>query len=101
MAGRVGIYPGRLVAHNQGTAGTAAVQVSASSVEISSMVIKADDDNTGTLYVGNSDDVTTSNGFRLEAGQALQMDIADLSEVWLIASADGEEYCYIATKSVY
>ena len=48
-------------------------------------VIKADNDNTGTIYVGR-EDVTSSDGFRLEPGEAITIEIDDLSKVYAVAS---------------
>lgn len=101
MAGRVGIYPGQIVAHGQLAVGTAAVQITATATEIDSLAIKNDDDGgTASIYVGKDNTVTTSTGYRLKAGQGLGLDIADLSGVWLIADAASQEASYIATRSV-
>jgi len=56
------------------------------------VVLKADDDNTGNIYVGNSD-VTTSSGLRLSPGQSLSIDIDNLNKVYVIAdTADQKLY---------
>lgn len=58
------------------SAGTAVALV-ASKTNAEGAIIKADDDNTGSIYVGASD-VSSSNGFRLKPGQA-----ANLSDIFI------------------
>lgn len=80
--------------HGQTTVGTTAVQVSSTSFGLQfGLVVKADDDNSGTVYVGDSD-VTTNDGFRLEAGQALTMEVDNVIRVYCIAGAAGQTIHY-------
>ena len=51
----------------QVSVGTSAVQVSSESIKIKSVVIKADNDNSGVVYVGFSSGVSASSGMRRSA----------------------------------
>lgn len=77
------------------TAGTA-VQLS-TSVSIKTVTIRAYSTNTGIIYVGDSS-VTSANGFQLSPQETVSLDIANLSTIWLNASAnnDGVSYIYLA-----
>jgi len=80
---------------NQVTVGTSAVQITATSTPIKTVTVKADNDNAGNVYVGFSSGVTTGNGFRLAAGEAITIPIDDLSKIWLIADAADQLVHYI------
>jgi len=83
--------------HGQTTVGTSAVQLTTESIECKKgVLIKADDDNTGNIYVGNSDSVTSSTGFKLKAGQGVTVEINDPSKIYLIADADNQKVYWIA-----
>lgn len=58
------------------------------------VAIKADNDNTGSIYVGR-EDVTSSDGFRLEAGEAIMIEIDDLSKVYVVGSASGQNFYWM------
>lgn len=58
-----------------------------------SVIIKAKQDNTGTIGVGASATACLLNGssyFSLEAGQVIMVRIANLNEVYIDASVAGE-----------
>ena len=78
------------------TVGTTAVQLQ--SAELGSLklgvIVQASDANTGQVYVGASD-VTSGNGFRLDAGESLSLtDLVpakgvhewDLTQIYFVAS---------------
>ena len=69
--------------------GTTAVQLP--NISCRSVIVKADDDNSGDVYIGFSDKVSTSNGFRLKAGQGIELAIDNLSKIWLVATADNQK----------
>jgi len=70
--------------------GTTPVQVGDKPTVI--VVIKADDDNSGNIYLCvNNSACTTSNGFRLKAGQALTIEIDNLNKLYLVADSDGQK----------
>jgi hypothetical protein len=57
------------------------------------LLVKALDTNTDIVAIGNdgADDVTTSNGYRLSAGQALIFDHVDnLAAIFIDAAVNGE-----------
>lgn len=75
------------------TAGTAE-RLSATSIAATSIIIRALDDNTGTVFIGDSD-VGSGRGDRLTAGQPLSFEAADggffdLREIWVDVAVDGE-----------
>lgn len=81
--------------HNQVTVGASAVQINASSVALSwGVTVKADDANSGTVYVGKSG-VTTSTGFPLGAGQSIDIPVANVNAVYVIASGAGQHIAYL------
>jgi len=69
----------------------------ASSTAVKSVTIKALSTNTGIIYVGNSS-VASTNGFQLQAGETVSMDIANLNTVNLDSSVSGEGVTYIAVS---
>lgn len=72
------------------TVGTSSVQLSEDK-RIKSVTIKADDDNTGNIYVGFSSTVSSSNGFRLKAGQGIEIMINNLNKIWVVADEDNQK----------
>lgn len=77
-----------------GTIGTTATQLG-SLAATRGVIIKADDDNTGLLFYGNANDVTSAgaNGFEIGYGGSsvfLEIDNADLA--WIVASVAGQGY---------
>lgn len=75
------------------TAGTA--EALADSTPVKSVVIKALYSNTGKVYVGDSS-VSSSNGFELEAGDAIAIEIDNLNKIYIDADNSGEGVSYIA-----
>lgn len=59
------------------------------------VTIKAEADNTGTVYVGN-DAVDADSGFQLAKGESIFIPIADLAAVYLDVSVSGDGVTYIA-----
>lgn len=77
----------------QGTVGTAAVQLP-SAVMTQGITISADKNNSGDIYLGSSNGVTTSNGGKLEAGQQRFLSTDNLNRWWVIGSASGQKYSW-------
>lgn len=75
------------------TAGTQEALASATTIE--SVTIKALAANTNNVYVGDSS-VSSSNGFVLDAGEAVSLDIADLATVYIDVDTNGEGVSYLA-----
>jgi hypothetical protein len=61
------------------------------------LMVKALDSNTGVVALGNvSEDVTVSNGLRLEAGDVVVFDyVGNLASLWLDSANDGEGVSWI------
>jgi len=71
--------------HAQKTVGTTAVQLTGQGNAIRGILVKALTDNEGTVYVGTSK-VTTSNGFPLEGGDSIELEVSDPSKIYAVAS---------------
>jgi hypothetical protein len=80
---------------NVTTAGTAVALGTTN--DIISVVIKAKSSNTGNIYVGGSN-VSSSNGLILSAGDAVSLDINNLSSVYIDSDVNGEGVSYLALK---
>ena len=76
------------------SAGTA--EALASALTVSSLTIKALIGNTGIMYVGDSS-VAAANGFELNPGDAVSLEIVDLSTVYIDAAttSDGVSFVYL------
>jgi hypothetical protein len=79
-----------------GAAPTSATQL-ASHAANRSVFIKADDGNSGTIYLGDDNTVTansgaSTSGIPLKAGQAVTLKVANTNLIWMIASAAGQNY---------
>ena len=81
--------------------GTSAVQLTSTSTDASrGVLVKAADDNSGTVYVGNSSSVTAdsadaTDGFPLAAGEAVLVKVNNASRVYLIGSASGQKVFWL------
>ena len=81
----------------QTTVGTTAVQLTSESIPTErGVLIKADDDNTGNVYIGKDNTVSTTTGFRLNAGQGITIEVDDASKIWLVADAGSQKVHWIA-----
>ena len=89
---------GATVYNGQKYVSTAGTQVAlASSQAIThSVTIMAQSGNSGWIYIGNSS-VSSSNGYILDAGDTLELKIANLATVYVDSSVNGEGVSYIAT----
>lgn len=81
------------------TAGTAVVGPSTSG---KAFAIKAHPSNTGVVYVGNdgADDVTSANGFALDPGEGVVVDMTllpgtNLSIFWFDAATNGDKVTWM------
>lgn len=90
--------------HKAGTAPTSAGKLADNPVALATgLLIKADDANTGQIYIRYDEDASTvtadagntTSGFRLNAGQGVLIDIDTPDKVWLIASGAGQDYVAI------
>ena len=84
-----------VVYNGKKTVTTAGTRVTlASSQAVKSVTIKALSTNTGFIYVGDGS-VASTNGFQLERGESVSLDIANLTTVNLDSSVNGEGVTYI------
>ncbi len=78
------------------TAGTA-VPLGAQAVN-APLMVRALDTNSGVIAIGNdgADDVTLSNGLRLEAGETVVFEfVGHLASLYIDASVNGEGVCWL------
>ena len=59
------------------------------------VTVKADNDNAGTVYVGNNDNITPSNGFRLQAAESVIIEIDDLAKVFAFGSQANQKIYWL------
>ncbi len=78
------------------TVGTTAVQVRTDSVRTRhGVVLRAAPSNSGIVYVGFVAGVTVDNGFPLLAGESLSLEVADLNQVYVIASVAAQSVRWV------
>lgn len=83
------------VSVGQVSVGAAAVQLTATAAKLAwGVTVRALTANSGKIYVGTSNAVTTSNGFELAAGEQHTFHALDPSTLWLIASASSQAVCF-------
>lgn len=84
------------------TVGASAVQlIAASNPATKGVLVKADDSNTGSVYVGLSSSVTAdaggaNSGVRLAAGSSLLVPVLNANLIYLIASAASQNVAWMA-----
>jgi hypothetical protein len=76
------------------TAGSAEA-LAASQAIVSGVHVKALIANTGKAYVGNSG-VSSSNGYELDPGESVFIEIANLATVYVDVAVNGEGVSYLA-----
>ena len=60
------------------------------------MTLSVEMSNLGTIYVGYDSNVTTSNGFPLEAGDSMYIPIDNPNKVYCIADQSGQDIYWFA-----
>lgn len=75
------------------TAGTR-VALGVSTLLVNGVTIKAFADNTGIVYVGSST-VSSSNGYRLNAGESVFIAVDNLADIYVDASANTQKVSFI------
>ena len=78
------------------TAGTA--ETLAASTSVVSVTIKALAANTNNVYVGSAS-VDSTNGYVLDAGEAVSMDIDNLADIYLDVDTNGEGVSFIGVAN--
>lgn len=82
------------------TIGTTAVRIIvASTVAKHGVLVKAANDNTGTIYVGNSnvtaDTTDATDGFELGAGESVTVPINNANKIYVIGSVAGQKVFWV------
>jgi hypothetical protein len=82
--------------YGQTTVGTSQVQLTSTSYKaVFGVVLKADNDNTGSVYVGLTG-LGATTGFRLKAGEGITIEVDDPSKIYVIASAAAQTVHWVA-----
>jgi len=87
-----------------GSVGATATQLETTSTPLTQgVLIGADADNTDSLFVGFSDEVTadsgtSSSGWRLDASDTVTIPINDASSIWLIGGAASQAYVAVGVS---
>jgi len=64
-----------------------------------SIALRASPNNSGTVYIGWNGSVTSANGFPLEKGDSISLDLnADTQNIYVIGTAASDEIRWIATN---
>ena len=81
----------------QVTVTTAGTAVRGSDVPGRLFNIKAHPDNTDSAWVGEdgAGDVAAANGFPLDAGESVVVELANLNHLWFDADVNGEKLCWL------
>jgi hypothetical protein len=79
-----------------GSVGTSAAVAGPGFPCVKGVTIKADLANGNNVYVGHSDQVSASNGFVLDAGEDVFIEVDSLDKVWVIGGAAAQGYSYVA-----
>lgn len=76
--------------------GTTAVQgPSIAAAPGQAVLVYADPANTDTIYIGSSSAVTTVTGFPIGAGNAMSLNVDNLSDLWFISGAAAQAVRYV------
>jgi hypothetical protein len=78
--------------------GTTEQQISATTMPVSSLSIKALDDNAGSVYIARTeaDLAVAADRYTLGADEAVSFACADLDEVWIVGTDVGDSIKYVA-----
>lgn len=81
--------------------GTSAVQITTSDIKcIFGVLVKADDDNSGDVYIGpkgvTAGTADATDGIRLKAGDSVFIEIDNANKVYAIGSAAGQKVYFVA-----
>jgi len=82
------------------TIGTTAENISQGNLETplqNGVRVKADAGNGDNIYIGDSDTVSTTDGFPLDAGEEVFIPIDELGKVWVIGGAIDQDFHIIAS----
>lgn len=79
------------------TVTTAGTEVAGPDVPGGMFAIKAHPDNTDTVWVGNVGGgvVASTTGYPLNPGEAVPVEVANLSLLWFDADVNGAKFCWL------
>lgn len=83
------------IGHGEATVTTAGNRVQLPDVACSEVTITAKRGNTGYIYAGGAAVSSTSYGKELDATESLTLRVANLDQIWLDASVNGEGVTYL------
>ena len=86
--------PGTLVNAQKTVTTAGSAEALAITTTIQSITIKALSTNTGIIYIGDST-VASGNGFELESGEILSLEIDDPAKIFADTSVDGEGVSFV------
>lgn len=89
--------PATGIAGGQATVAAAGTRVQLPDQPARTCSIKALPANTGVIYVGGSA-VAAANGYPLSAGDAVDIAIENLSDLWIDASANGQSVAWLVVS---
>lgn len=79
-----------------GTIGLTAAKASTLSLRaVKGVKIKADLTNANNVYVGHDNTVSSTNGYTLDAGEEVTVEIDSLDKVWVIGGAADQGYSWL------
>lgn len=82
--------------HGHDTVGTSAKVLSPIAYEVKSFVrIKADAANSNDVFVGANAGVTSANGYRLDAGESVDLPLATTDLIFVIGGASAQGYSFV------
>lgn len=59
------------------------------------VVVSADADNAGDIWVGNNSSVAVNNGIRLAAGDSVEIEVDSPHRIWVIASQADQQVNFL------
>lgn len=96
---QVEVVPTKRIAtygRNTVTAGTE--EALASDTPVTSCCVKALHGNTGNVYIGSGAGLTSSNGYVLDAGESLCVDIDSPADIWIDVDNSTEGVSYACVR---
>ena|SRR3990167_2072259 len=88
----------RVATYGRNTVTSGTEEAVAADTPVSSCCVKALHGNTNNVYVGGNTSVTTSNGYVLDAGEALCLDVDSPADVYIDVDTTGEGVSYICVR---
>lgn len=78
------------------TIGTTAAQLSPQNLLAHSIIrIKADATNTNDLFIGPNASVASTTGYRLDAGESVDLPLVNTDAIWIVGGAASQGYSYL------